>query len=344
MSSLTEMEIDALLLGGGSEIASAAVKLTAEAEIDTMFLEENEVCSALFLEEDSETPLTAVKQPDPFSPFNTLPAELRNMVYSQYFAEYFASNPSIKINAHGEIVKPAITYVSTEIRNETDGYYTTYLTSHKSNLSITAQISNYNLLSFPTRLVALSAQLNIPWRSLFHDMRTTCYGSPSFPNLQRYITACLEDPTPYLSHHDTITTPLSGCKGGVGPFTSEVSLDAVMRTWKRYHYACTEKHRVWRGRGNSVRWRYVAEEFLEEAKTLDLSPGRVGGGSSGDDHKDKAVAKVVFEVMANWHVILAEELAEKGVKRMMRGELDKARTRHHEMSDAVYEFQLKLRS
>jgi hypothetical protein len=87
-----------------------------ESELDTLFFEENKVRpTKLFLSEDSETPSAAVKLADTFSPFNTLPAELRNLVYSQYFSEYFASNPSIKINAHGEIVKPPIIYVSTEI-------------------------------------------------------------------------------------------------------------------------------------------------------------------------------------------------------------------------------------
>jgi hypothetical protein len=60
-----------------------------EAEIDALFLEEEVPDTALSLSEDSEAPSAAVKLADTFSPFNTLPAELRDLVYSQYFSEYF---------------------------------------------------------------------------------------------------------------------------------------------------------------------------------------------------------------------------------------------------------------
>jgi hypothetical protein len=288
MSSLTEAEIDALFLeeevpdtalslSEDSEAPSAAVKLAAEVEINALFLEEDKVRpTKLFLSEDSETLSAAVKLADTFSPFNTLPAELRNLVYSQYFSEYFTSNPSIKINAHGEIVKPPLTYVSTEIRKETDRYFTTHLTSHKNDLSIAAQITDYNLLALPTRLLALSNALGTPYRTLFRHTHATFHGLPSFPNLQAYITKYLADPMLYPSYEDTITTPLPGFRGGVGPFTSEVSLNAVMTTWERFHYARREGG-AFAWKGDSVKWRDAAQRFLEEAESLGLSPGRVRG-------------------------------------------------------------------
>jgi hypothetical protein len=54
------------------------------------------------------------------------------------------------------------------------------------------------------------------------------------------------------------------------------------------------------------------------------------------------VGKEVFEVMANWHVILAQELGEEGVKRWMRGELDEVRVRHVDMASAIWDFQWRL--
>jgi hypothetical protein len=175
-----------------------------------------------------------------------------------------------------------LTYVSTEIRKETDRYFTTHLTSHKNDLSIAAQITDYNLLALPTRLLALSNALGTPyrtWNTVPHTLPPHSRNIPrlaQFPNLQAYITEYLADPMLYPSYEDTITTPLPGFRGGVGPFTSEVSLNAVMTTWERFHYARREGG-AFAWKGDSVKWRDAAQRFLEEAESLGLSPGRVRG-------------------------------------------------------------------
>jgi ribosomal protein S17E len=309
-----------------------------EAELDALFID------------SVEEPVEQAQQQCTFSPFNTLPPELRNHSYSQYFIDYFTTNPAIKINAHGKIVKPSITYASEELQNETEGYFTTYLKekANEKDLQIEAQIQEYSLLPLPKTLRLLSDALPLTYEDLSASTAITFHGYPSFQHLQSYITAYLADPSSYAVYWTarTITCKQAvhlDCYGTVTPFLNELGLDAIIDTFEHFHYLRTVKESEETGpidfaqwSGNDGEWRYHAQRFLQNAALLEFGPSGV------ESTDDREIAKVVFEVVANWHAILAEELGEQGVKRAMKSALGVMRTRHVEMANVVWDFQCSL--
>jgi hypothetical protein len=270
----------------------------------------------LFFDGDEE--FVDLPQSRTFSLFNSLPPELRNMIYQHYFDAYSSSNPAIKINTSGQLIKAPLIYTCRNIHLETQGYFHTYFqrSIQDSTLHIEAQVLEYSPKPLQITLCALSEQFSVPKEDLARRTKVTFIGCFNFANIMDWVNGHLANhiDTPiYAQHQETLASLPTF--GAIDMFAGELSIVEAVRHRRKWGY--------------SLSWRIDAQEVLDCAEYLGFGPGRYEG-------KDiEGLSIQVFKVMAEWHHVLRHELG-SNTKRMSAKRLAWLRTNHHDMGSAVY--------
>jgi len=281
------------------------MSLITDAELDGLFFDGDE--------EFIDRP-----QPQTFPLFNSLSPELRNMVYEHYFTAYSSSNPAIKINSSGQLVKAPIIYTSQNIHLETQGYFHTYFqrSLQDSTSHIEAQILEYSPKPLQNTLCALSEQFSVPKEDLARRTKVTFIGGFSFANIMDWVDGHLANhiDTPIYAQLPETSASLPTF-GAIDMFAGDLSIVEAVRHRRKWGYSSS--------------WRYDAQELLDCAESLGFGLGRYEG-------KDvEGLSMQVFKVLAEWHHVLRHELG-SNTKRINAKRLAWLRTNHDDMGSTVY--------
>ncbi|KAL6704503.1 hypothetical protein ACN47E_008132 [Coniothyrium glycines] len=296
-----------------------------DSELDALFSEDEMVIST-----SSSSPPPPPQPLTKFSVFASLPPEMRNTVYTDYFTTYYASNPNIKINAYGELILPPILHASRDMHTETQGYYYNahvHAALHSGkDFRIEAQIASYDFAPLHSRLHSLSRQFGVPVENLLARTRVSYGGDFNFANIMAWITQHLADPVacPRLGQHED-RMPTLPSFGAMGLFGGSLSLLEAVRT---YRQAIKEGGRL------LLKWTVAAREFLANAEYLGFGEGC----PSGVKHNE--LSELVFRVLAIWHHTMRVNMSDRALGQARAGQLRELRQRHSDMANVVYAFWL----
>lgn len=170
-----------------------------------------------------------------FFDFESLPAEVRNEIYEFYIPERPVSinrqihAVALRINKHGELVAPALTSVSRQIRCETRGYIHNAI---NNNGLIHAQIKDYDTRPLYARLDLLSKEFSMPMCMLLDRVVITLLGELNIHNIIDWVINHLRCPRsyPFFPVADTKILPKLNSFGEVSLLTGQISLPPIIRS------------------------------------------------------------------------------------------------------------------